>query len=256
MSGTRRIFPVYTRVILSKPPTNSEIELSQLLGCPELPARARAALPTFSPRRIDPGTKRAIQRWRERRNKKRCTKADAAREISELLDRARSRHNVLGRRLATEWARAVSLFEDFVDDEAARQRQAQAERALGLPEMEEPVTRTRHQLAIIASSSACLEDEERNRRLLRARSDHKILLHDIVEDGRAKGLLPEEQPTERNRKPRYRPGVKRELGYWVGEKLPAQRRQSRRGVLRDLLRQPDPNRPVWTDDRPKRWGSR
>lgn len=221
-----------------------------------MPARARAALPPFSPRKTDLGTKRDIQRWRERRNKKRCTKADAAREISELVDRARSRHNVLARRLAIEWARAVSLFDDLINDEADRERRTQAERSLGLPEIEEPVIRTRHQLAIIASSSARLEDTERRRRKKRDLSNHKILLHNIVEDGRAKGLLTEKRPAERNRKPRYRPGVKREIGYWACEKAPTQHRQRKRGALRDLLRQPDANRPVWTDDKPKRWGSR
>jgi hypothetical protein len=257
LASTTRFFPTYCVDVLSSPPTRSEKQLARLLECEGVPERARAALRPFSVRRIEATTKKQIARWSERRKKRRCSEETAAAEIAALIERARHRHEMLARRLAVEWSRAVFYFEDLIADEAHKALCAEEDtaraKATGQIDHEPREKYTSLDLAIAATTAAGLENDGAYRRLRRERSELKILKRDIVEKGRAEGLLSENQRGRRNRRPGYRPGVKRPPG-----EEPIKRKvwKPSRDSLRDLLREDNPERPIWTDDRPKRWSSR
>jgi hypothetical protein len=165
MGSTTRHLPIYVRDLLSQPPKRSELRLSELLSCPDLPRRARLALLPFSTRRLDALTKRQIRRWRERRNKRRCLKPQAEAEITHLIASARRRHDVLARRLAHEWALAAIAFCEMAKIERRRKREAAA-RAMEseLSDGEETIEKTPLDLARMASGYTLLEQHIQDRR--------------------------------------------------------------------------------------------
>lgn len=163
--------PAHVRSILSLPPGRSELQLAELVLCPDMPRLARAVLLPFSTRRLDSSIARRIRRWRERRKKKRCSAERASAEIAYLIDRSRRQHAVFAPHLALQWALAVIRFRALLKSRRKQRREtlARAEvlREAGISGEEERSV-SLLEIARRASEDAYNVSSERKRRRVRS----------------------------------------------------------------------------------------